>query len=148
MGRRAAVKVGVLFYVTGYTIDPITFARAVEDAGFDSLWVPDHAALPANSDVPFPMTGGEIPRLYGEMADPFVLMSFIAAATTTLKVASGVCIVPERHPLIFAKSVSSLDNFSNGRLLLGIGVGWMREEIELFGAAFDTRWTYTRETID
>ncbi len=142
------MQVGVLFYVTGYTIDPMTLARAIEDAGFDSFWVPDHAALPAKLDVPFPMTGGPFPRLYGEMADPFVAMSFIAAATTTLKVASGVCVVPERHPLILAKSVSTLDNFSNGRLMLGIGVGYMREEIELFNPHYDHRWTYTRETID
>ncbi|MCU1394800.1 MAG: class F420-dependent oxidoreductase [Ilumatobacteraceae bacterium] len=142
------MKVGIHFYVTGYTIDPVTIAKAVESMGFDSFWVPDHAILPANSGVVFPMTGGEIPPLYGEMADPFVLMSFLAAATTTLKVAAGVCIVPERHPLTFAKSVSTLDNFSNGRLIMGIGVGWMREEIELFGVDFDTRWTYTRETIE
>jgi probable F420-dependent oxidoreductase len=142
------VKVGVLFYVTGYTIDPITLAKAVEDAGFDSFWLPDHPALPVKTDLPFPMTGGDFPRLYGEMADPFVTMSFLAAATTTLKVATGVCVVPGRHPLILAKSVSTLDNFSGGRVLLGIGVGYMREEIELFGVDFDTRWRYARETID
>jgi probable F420-dependent oxidoreductase len=110
--------------------------------------VPDHAILPVDPGMPFPMTGGEFPRQYGEMADPFVLMSFLAAATTTLKVASGVCIVPERHPLTFAKSVSTLDNFSNGRLILGIGVGYLPNEIELFGTEFKTRWSYTRETIE
>lgn len=142
------MKVGVLFYVTGYTIDPVTLAVAVEEAGFDSLWVPDHAALPAHLDARFPMTGGAFPRLYGEMADPFVTMSFMAAATTTLKVATGVCVVPERHPLILAKAVSTLDNFSNGRMLFGIGVGYLREEIELFNPHFDRRWTYARETIE
>jgi probable F420-dependent oxidoreductase len=75
-------------------------------------------------------------------------MGFLAAATTTLKVATGVCVVPGRHPLNLAKAASTVDNFSDGRLLLGIGVGYMREEIELFGVDFDTRWTYTRETIE
>ncbi|WP_344413313.1 LLM class F420-dependent oxidoreductase [Pseudonocardia ailaonensis] len=142
------MQVGVLFYVTGYTIDPVTLGRAVEAAGFDSVWLPDHPALPVKTDLPFPMTGGDFPRLYGEMADPFVTMGFLAAATTTLKVATGVCVVPGRHPLNLAKAASTVDNFSGGRLLLGIGVGYMREEIELFGVDFDTRWSYTRETID
>ncbi len=82
------------------------------------------------------------------MADPFVTMGFLAAATTTLKVATGVCVVPGRHPLNLAKAASTVDNFSDGRLLLGIGVGYMREEIELFGVDFDTRWSYTRESIE
>lgn len=142
------MRVGVLFYVTGYTIDPVTLGQAVEAAGFDSVWLPDHPALPVKTDLPFPMTGGEFPRLYGEMADPFVTMGFLAAATTTLKVATGVCVVPGRHPLNLAKAASTVDNFSNGRLLLGIGVGYIREEIALFGVDFDTRWSYTRETID
>jgi len=142
------VKLGVHYYVTGYTIDPVTIARAVEDAGFESFWVPEHAVLPTNPETRFGMTGGDVPRLYGEMADPFVLLSFIGAATTNLKLATGVCIVPERHPLILAKMVSTLDNFSRGRLLFGIGVGWMREEIELFGVDFDRRWSYTREAVE
>ncbi|MGD9987568.1 LLM class F420-dependent oxidoreductase [Pseudonocardia sp.] len=142
------MQVGVLFYVTGHTIDPVTLGRAVEAAGFDSVWLPDHPALPVKTDLPFPMTGGDFPRLYGEMADPFVTMGFLAAATTTLKVATGVCVVPGRHPLNLAKAASTVDNFSDGRLLLGIGAGYLREEIELFGVDFDTRWTYTRETVD
>ncbi|MEU7815955.1 LLM class F420-dependent oxidoreductase [Pseudonocardia sp. NPDC049154] len=142
------MQVGVLFYLTGYTIDPVTLGRAVEAAGFDSIWLPDHPALPVRTDLPFPMTGGDFPRLYGEMADPFVTMGFLAAATTTLKVATGVCVVPGRHPLNLAKAASTVDNFSNGRLLLGIGVGYLREEIALFGVDFATRWSYARETID
>jgi probable F420-dependent oxidoreductase len=142
------MKLGVHFYVTGYTIDPITIARAVEDAGFESFWVPEHAVLPTQRSTPFPMTGGEVPPLYGHMADPFVLLSFIGAATTTLKLGTGVCIVPERHPLVLAKQVSTLDNFSQGRVLFGMGVGWAREEVELFGVDFGTRWSYTREAVE
>lgn len=142
------MQVGVLFYVTGHTIDPVTLGREVEAAGFDSVWLPDHPALPVRTELRFPMTGGDFPRLYGEMADPFVTMGFIAAATTTLKVATGVCVVPGRHPLNLAKAASTVDNFSDGRLLLGVGAGYIREEIDLFGVDFDRRWSYTRETID
>ena len=142
------MELGVHFYVTGRTIDPVTLGRAVEDAGFESLWVAEHAVLPTRPDTPFAMTGGETPRLYGEIADPFVTLSFIAAATTHLKVGTGVCIIPERHPLVLAKMIGTLDNFSNGRLLLGAGLGWMREEIELFGVDFAKRWSFTRETIE
>ncbi len=142
------MKIGIQMFVTGYTIDPVTLARAAEDGGFDSFWVPEHAILPEHPVTPYPMTGGAIPPVYGQMADPFVLLGVISGATTTIKLGTGVCIVPERHPLILAKSVSSLDNFSGGRFLFGVGVGWMREEIELFGVDFDTRWKYTTETVD
>jgi probable F420-dependent oxidoreductase len=142
------VKIGIQFFVTGYTIDPASIARAVEDAGFDSFWVPDHAILPVKTTTPYSMTGGTVPPVYGQMADPFVSLAFIGAATTTLKLATGVCIVPERHPLILAKAVSTLDNFSGGRVIFGIGNGWMREEIELFGTSFDTRGRSSVEAVE
>jgi probable F420-dependent oxidoreductase len=142
------VKIGMQFFVTSHTIDPATLARATEAAGFESFWLPEHAILPADTATKYPMTGGRIPDVYGQMPDPFVLLGFLAAATTTLKIGMGVCIVPEHHPLILAKLVSTADCFSGGRLLLGIGVGWMREEIELFGTDFDTRWKFTRESVE
>ncbi|GAA1852880.1 hypothetical protein GCM10009836_36190 [Pseudonocardia ailaonensis] len=142
------MKIGVLFYVTGYTIDAITIAKAVEDSGFDSFWVPEHAILPTAFETAYPMTGGAVPEVYGQMADPFVLLSYIGAATTTIKLGLGVCIVPEHHPLLLAKAVSTLDNFSGGRVLFGVGTGWAREEVELFGTDFDTRFRYTRESVE
>jgi probable F420-dependent oxidoreductase len=142
-----AIKVGIGFFVTGYTVDAITLARAVEEAGFDSFWVPDHPVLPVHPETTYRSTGGAIPSLYGEMADPLVLMSYIAAATTKLRVATGVTLIPERHPLTLAKAVSTLDNFSNGRVTLGVGAGWLREEIELYGTDFRTRWRYVDESV-
>jgi probable F420-dependent oxidoreductase len=141
------MKVGIGFFVTGYTVDAVTIAKAVEAGGFESFWVPDHTVLPVGPETKYPPTGGEIPSLYGEMADPFVLLSFIAAATSRIRLATGVCLVPERHPLTLAKTVSTLDNFSGGRVTLGIGAGWLREETELYGTNFDTRWAYTRESV-
>jgi probable F420-dependent oxidoreductase len=142
-----AIKVGVGFFVTAYTVDAVTLGKAAEDAGFDSFWVPDHTVLPTTSSVPYP-GGGEVPRLYGEMADPFVLLSFIGAATKQIRLCTGICLVPERHPLTLAKTVGTLDNFSGGRVELGIGVGWHREETELYGTEFRTRWAYTRESVE
>ena len=141
------MKVGVGMFVTGYTVDAVTLARRVEEGGFSSIWVPDHTVLPVGPETKYPSTGGEIPTLYGEMADPFVLLSFIGAVTTKLRLATGITLVPERHPLTLAKTVSTLDNFSNGRVILGIGTGWLKEETELYGTDFDTRWQYTREAV-
>jgi probable F420-dependent oxidoreductase len=142
------VKIGVLFYVTGYTVDPVTLATAVEAAGFESLWVPEHGVLPVRPSEVYAMTGGEIPAVYGQMADPFVTLGFAAAATKVLRLGTCVCLVPEHHPLRLAKQVSTLDNFSGGRFLFGVGAGWLRNEVEAFGTDFSTRWRYTRETVD
>lgn len=142
------MKVGLGFFVTGYTVDPITLARAAEQAGFSSFWVPDHTVLPVHPVTPYPGSAdGRIPELYGEMADPFVLLSYIGAVTTTIRLATGICLVPERHPLTLAKAVSTLDNFSHGRVTLGVGAGWLPEETELYGVPFQKRWTYMREAV-
>src|SRR5690606_27841514 len=104
-------------------------AKAAESAGFSSFWVPDHTVLPKNTVTPYRgAPDGKIPLLYGEMADPFVLLAYIGAVTTKIRLATGICLVPERHPLTLAKAVSTLDNFSNGRVILGIGTGWLPEE--------------------
>lgn len=142
------MKIGVQFAVTGYTVDAMTLGRALEEGRFESYWAPEHAVLPTRPTVPYPMTGGEIPAVYGQMADPFVLLAFMGAATSTLKLGTGVCLVPEHHPLILAKSVSTLDNFSGGRVLFGVGTGWLPEVTKLFIDAADTPWKYTIESIE
>lgn len=148
------MKVGVGMFVTGYTVDAVTFARAAEEYSFESIWVPDHPVLPVDPETPYRRPAGHrnrprevIPQLYGEMADPFVLLSFIAAVTSKVRLATGVTLLPERHPLTLAKTVSTLDNFSGGRVTLGVGAGWLREEIELYGTDFEDRWGYTNESI-
>ena len=142
------MKVGIGMFITGYTADPITMGRAIEAAGFDSIWVPDHTVLPVNPMTKYPGIGdGVIPNLYGEMADPLVLLAYIGACTNRIRLATGVCLVPERHPLTLAKAVGTLDNFSGGRVTLGVGVGWLPEETVLYGTDFSTRWGYTREAV-
>ena len=144
------MKIGILFTVNEHSVDPATLARKLESLGFESLWVPDHPVLPVHSSTPLPETQpgqGEIPEVYSHMCDPFVAMAMAAAATTRLNVATGVCLVPERNPLLTANELATLDCFSNGRVLFGIGAGWLKEESEMLGGDFPHRWTQTKEYI-
>jgi len=117
---------------------------------FESLWLPDHVVMPVQTTTPLPESQpgrGEIPEVYSHMCDPFVAMAMAAAVTTRLKVATGVCLIPERNPLVTAKEIATLDYFSGGRVVLGIGADWLKEESEILGANFPHRWTQTREYI-
>src|SRR5207237_8407068 len=92
-------------------------------------------------------TDGVIPESYSHFVDPFVALARASGATTRIKLGTGIVLVPERHPLLLAKEVSTLDFFSGGRFLFGIGAGWLREETQLMGGDFDHRWTQTRESV-
>lgn len=109
---------------------PDELARAVEQRGFESLWIGEHPHLPAAGRVPYPSEDGVIPEPYRHMADMFVSLAMAAAATTTLRLATGVALILERDVFNMAKAVATLDQLSNGRLMVGIGVGWNSEEFE------------------
>ncbi len=141
------MKIGLLMPFTEYSVNPAPFARTAEALGFESVWIPEHPILPVNPKTPFPGTNGPIPNVYAQMCDPFVALSMAAAVTTKLRVATGICLVPERNPLVTAKEVATLDAFSGGRLLFGIGAGWLREESEMLGVDFPRRWSQTAECI-
>jgi probable F420-dependent oxidoreductase len=141
------MKIGLLMPFTSYTANPADFARKAEQLGFESVWIPEHPILPVNPKTPFPGTNGPIPNVYSQMCDPFVALAMAAAVTTKLRVATGICLVPERSAIVTAKEVATLDAFSNGRFLFGIGAGWLREESELLGVDFPRRWTQTAECI-
>jgi probable F420-dependent oxidoreductase len=141
------MKVGMLLNVNNHTVDPATLARAVEEAGFESLWVGDHPVLPVRTDSPMQGSGEEIPEAYAHVSDPFVALSMMAAATTTLKVGTGICVLPARHPIMTALQAATLDWFSRGRLLFGVGCGWLREELELLGVDHARRLEQTREYV-
>lgn len=144
------MKIGMLAVLNEHSVDPATFARHAEALGFESIWLPDHPVMPVHTSTPLPETPpgkGEIPDHYSHMCDPFVAMAMAAAATTRLMVGTGVCLVPERNPILTANEVATLDAFSNGRVLFGIGAGWLKEESELLGADYPHRWTQTREYI-
>src|ERR1700722_4182840 len=138
------MKVGVFYFPTAYAIDPGDLARALEERGFESLFVCEHTHIPVSRRTPFP-SGGELPKRYIHSYDPFVALSFAAAATKSLKLGTGICLVPQRDPIVTAKSVASLDRLSNGRFLFGVGGGWNVDEMENHGARYDTRFKLLRE---
>ncbi|TCZ58705.1 LLM class F420-dependent oxidoreductase [Roseicella aquatilis] len=140
------MRTGVFTFPTDYGIDPGELGRALEERGFDSLFVCEHTHIPVSRRSPFP-GGGELPRRYKHTHDPFVALSFAAAATTRLILGTGVCLVPQRDPIITAKSVASLDRLSGGRFEFGIGGGWNVEEMEHHGARYPTRFKLMRERV-
>jgi probable F420-dependent oxidoreductase len=140
------MDVGVVIFNTEYGIRLDELARETETRGFESLWVPEHTHIPASRRTPFP-SGGELPKEYSHTLDPFVALSWAAAATTTLRVGTGICLIIQRDPIVTAKSVASLDFMSNGRFLFGIGRGWNAEEMEHHGTVFKTRAKLMRERV-
>src|SRR5918911_5052543 len=107
------MKYGVAIFFTDYSIGPVEMGRALEERGFESLWAPEHSHIPLSRSSPFPQ-GGELPKKYYDVMDPFVTLAAAATATTTLKVATGVCLVVQRDPIQTAKAVATLDQISNG----------------------------------
>ena len=141
------MKLGTVIFPTEYSIRPDDFARACEERGFESVWFPEHTHIPASRKTPYP-AGGELPKEYSHTYDPFVALMAAAAVTKTIKVATGICLVIERDPIVTAKEVASLDLLSNGRFLFGIGGGWNVEEMENHGAPFKRRWKVLRERVE
>jgi len=140
------MRVGVFYFPTDYGINIAELARVLEERGFASLYVPEHTHIPTSRRTPFP-GGGELPRRYSHTHDPFVALSFAAAATRKLLVGTGICLIPERDPIVTAKCVASLDQLSGGRFIFGIGGGWNAEEMENHGARYETRFRMMRERI-
>jgi probable F420-dependent oxidoreductase len=138
---------GAAIFLTEYSIGPIELARALEERGFESLWAPEHSHIPVSRKTPYP-GGGELPGEYYDVMDPFVTLAAAAAATRTLKVATGICLVQQRDVIQTAKLVSSIDQVSRGRFLFGIGGGWNQDEMENHGTVFETRFQRMRESIE
>ena len=140
------MRIGVSYFPTDYGIDIRELARAVEERGFDALLLPEHTHIPVSRRTPYP-GGGELPKCYSHTHDPFVALSFAASVTTKLWLGTGICLVPQRDPIVTAKCISSLDRLSNGRFLFGIGGGWNVDEMENHGARYETRFQLMRERI-
>ena len=140
------MEIGVLIFATDYCIRMDELARALEERGFDALFLPEHTHIPASRRTPRP-GGGELPKEYWHTHDPFVALSFAAAATSKLKLGTGICLVPQRDPIVTAKSVASLDMLSGGRFIFGMGGGWNVEEMENHGARYRTRFKLLRERV-
>ena len=137
---------GIVMFSTHYAIRPDELARACEERGFESLWVPEHTHIPASRKSPWP-GGPNLPKEYWHSYDPFIALTMAAAVTTRLKLGTGICLVVERDPIVTAKEVASLDHLSSGRVLFGIGGGWNAEEMEHHGTPYKRRWRVLRERV-
>jgi probable F420-dependent oxidoreductase len=141
------MQIGLAIFPTDYSIHPADLGRAAEERGFESLWVAEHSHIPCSRETPWP-GGAELPKMYYDVADPFVALSMAAAATTKLKIGTGICLVIQRDPIQTAKQVASLDMLSKGRFLFGVGGGWNVEEMANHGTRFEGRWKLLRERIE
>jgi len=127
-------------------MDAVQVVKAAEQRGLDSVTYPEHTHIPTSRRTPFPGPG-ELPKFYSELLDPFVVMAAAASVTTRIKLGTGVCLIPERDPIVLAKQSAALDVICKGRLFLEIGAGWNAEEMENHGTRLKTRWPVTRERI-
>lgn len=143
----AEMKYGVAIFPTAYAIPLATLGPALEQRGFESLWVAEHSHIPASRESPWP-GGDELPQMYYDTLDPFVALAAAAATTTTLKLATGIALVIQRDPIHLAKEAASLDVISNGRFLLGIGAGWNIEEMADHGTDPSRRFGRMRESVE
>jgi len=141
------VDLGVAFFPTDFGTDIVTLARLVEERPFYALFVAEHTHIPTSRETPHP-SGDVLPPQYSHTHDPFVALSFAAAATERIKLGTGVCLVVERDPIVTAKEVASLDVLSGGRFLFGIGAGWNREEMANHGTDPSRRFGLMRERVE
>ena len=140
------MKFGIEMFPTEYSIGVTELGRAAEDAGFESIFFPEHTHIPTSRRSPWP-GGAELPKEYAHTLDPFVALAAVAVVTATIKLGTGICLVIERDPIVLAKEVASLDFLSGGRVLFGIGGGWNYEEMEHHGTKPALRWKILRERI-
>jgi probable F420-dependent oxidoreductase len=141
------VQLGAAVFPTDETLLPGEVARLVEERGLESLWFPEHTHIPASRETPYP-AGGDLPSMYWRTLDPFVALTAAAAATTELRLGTGICLVVERDPITTAKEVASLDLLSGGRVEFGVGAGWNREEMRNHGTDPRTRMALMAERIE
>ena len=141
------MKIGAVMFFTTDSMQPAELGRVLEERGFESLWVPEHTHVPSTRLSDYP-GGGNLPRPYYDIYDPFLALNAVASATTTLKIGTGIALVVQRDPIVTAKMVSTIDQLSKGRFLFGVGNGWNKDEIENHGTAFGTRHKLARERIE
>ena len=140
------MKIGAVIFATDYSIPLTELAPALEERGFEALFVPEHTHIPTSRRSPW-RGGGELPREYSHTLDPFVALASASSVTTTLRLGTGICLVTERDPIVTAKAVASLDLVSGGRFEFGIGAGWNAEEMAHHGTRFETRFRLMEDRV-
>ncbi len=142
------MDIGVSARASSDSVDPAELAKRAEELGFESFWLPEHPILPVYTTSRYGGTpDGSIPPSMADIGDPLIALAMAAAATSDIKLGTSISLVPEHNPLMQAKQIATLDKFSGGRFLFGIGAGWLREETEIMGGNFERRWGQTREAI-
>lgn len=143
------MKIAVEIFPTDQTINPVEFAKAAEGHGFESIWFPEHSHIPTSRATPWGGNAGAppLPEFYKRTYDPFVALGACAAATSTIKLGTGICLVAQRDPIHTAKEVASVDALSDGRMIFGVGYGWNKEEMAQHGTKYGQRRDLLRENI-
>ncbi len=143
------MKIGVAAFLTEKSGNPGTIATEAERAGFESFWVAEHLVIPAVYTTYYQRSpDGKVPESYAHLADPFVALAMAAQATSRIRIGTSVCLLPERNPIETAKAAATLDMYSGGRLMLGVGAGWFPEEAAIMGVDFKRRWRHLRESVE
>jgi probable F420-dependent oxidoreductase len=142
------MEIGAAIFFTDYSMAPTDLAVALEERGFDSLWVAEHSHIPVTRRFTHPLGEAALTKEYYDVMDPFVTLSAAAAVTKRLKLGTAICLVIQRDTIQTAKAVASLDQISKGRFLFGIGCGWNAEEMEDHGTVYETRTLKMREQIE
>jgi probable F420-dependent oxidoreductase len=141
------VDFGVSYFPTDEAVEPAVLGQMAEARGFESVFVTEHTHIPASRETPYP-AGGDLPREYFRIYDPFVSLATIAQATERIKVGTAICLLVERDPITTAKEVASVDRLSGGRMIFGVGAGWNLEEMRNHGTDPSTRFKILRERIE
>lgn len=146
------MKFGVMFANVGPMAFPegaVALAQAAEAGGFESLWTVEHALVPEGYESAYPYS--DTGRMPGpddsDIPDPLIWLAYVAARTTTIRLATGILILPQRNPIIVAKEIATLDRLSGGRVEIGVGVGWLEEEFDAIGVPFRERGKITDDHI-
>lgn len=147
------MKIGISGIGMGKGSRPGTLRLVAEHAerlGFATLWAPEHVVLFDHYESAYPYSddGSFLAASTVDLTDPFLTLSFVAAQTSRLRLATGICLVPEHNPLVLAKQIATLDSLSEGRFALGVGIGWSWEEFAALGIPFDRRAQRTCEYIE
>ncbi len=139
------MKFGVSMFATDTSARPADVAPLAEQMGFDAFWVSEHSHMPLDTEFPL---ADEVPREYASMLDPFVALAAAASVTSTIKIGTAICIVPQHDPINCAKAVASIDLVSNGRMVFGVGAGWNAPEMLNHGSHISNRFKIMRERVE
>lgn len=141
------VRIGLMGFFTSETAAVTDVARLADERGAESLWAPEHTHIPVRYSSATP-TGRDLPDYYKRIFDPFLVLTAAAAVTSRIRLATGIALVANHDPITLAKQIATLDQISGGRFMLGVGAGWIKEEIENHGVEFETRWRRAVEHVE